>query len=380
MNYKKATGAFLFIFVISLGLYAFGTHKPAVVASSDDNDNDTDESVVDTQLYAAAAALAVAEPKPTYRVSDSIPQFVVLSFDGSKSVSMLDETLQFEKKMQTEGKSIHFTYFINAAYFLTKEEAGVYQAPRQAPGVSNIGFSRTVQEIPGRVSAFNVAFSTGNEIGSHTVGHFNGVTWSEAEWKHEFDSFATLMANIGVNNPSVHIEAPLFLTAVEGFRAPNLGANESLYMALGAMHFTYDTSEVGRDGVWPHKDLNGIWHIPLGVVYLGPSKKPIVAMDYSIWQHQQLERGTVVKGDAAWNQDYTEVEDAYMNYFDTTYNKSRAPIVIGGHFTKWNDGVYFEAMKAFAENVCGKPNVRCVTYKELVAYLNTTGAPPIAAK
>ena len=44
--------------------------------------------------------------------------------------------------------------------------------------------------------------------------------------------------------------------------------------------------------------------------------------------------------------------------------------MIAGHFAKWNDGVYWEAMKAFASEVCGRADVRCVSYRELVNYMN----------
>ncbi len=34
-----------------------------------------------------------------------------------------------------------------------------------------------------------------------------------------------------------------------------------------------------------------------------------------------------------------------------------------------------EAMKAFAQEVCSKPYVRCTTFSELVQYLDTAGPP-----
>ena len=349
----------------------------AILYSGLDGDGDTDENSNDSKSFAANVEFALNSPRVKYQISSSTPQFVVLSFDGSKSVDMLNETLAFEQKMQSEGKPLHFTYFINAAYFITKDNATLYQAPRQSPGVSNIGFSYSSKDIPFRIKAFNTAFTEGNEIGSHSAGHYDGATWSYDEWKQEFNSFGSLMQNVPKNNPTEQIDIPTFLGSIQGFRAPNLGVNGNLYKVLSEFHFSYDASGVSKIDVWPQKDGYGVWHIPLGIIFLGENKKPIVAMDYNLWMRQSGAKEMAVKGTSLWNTYYNEVESAYMEYFNTNYNGNRGPIVIADHFSKWNDGVYWEAMKTFAENVCGQPQVRCVTFSELVNYLNTNGAPPI---
>ena len=59
-----------------------------------------------------------------------------------------------------------------------------------------------------------------------------------------------------------------------------------------------------------------------------------------------------------------------MKYFAEHYSTNRAPIFIGHHFSQWNDGVYWSVMQDFAREVCGKPEVKCVTFKELANYLN----------
>ena len=344
-------------------------------SKDEDVDNDTDESAYDHEAYAAAVALAVSAPKVRYDVSSSTPQFVVLSFDGSKSVDMLDETLAFEHKMQSEGKPLHFTYFINAAYFLSQETASMYQSPKKARGISNIGFSTYAKDIPLRVKAFNAAFAEGNEIGSHTVGHFDGTTWTYDDWSKEFGSFISIMTNVQKYNPSQQIDAPVFLENLHGFRAPYLAVNDGLYKTLADHHFTYDTSGIGPMDAWPHKDAHGIWNIPIGTIFVGANKSPVIAMDYSLYMHQSNAKDVAINGTNLWKTLNGDIESAYMDYFNTNYYGNRAPIIIGHHFTKWNDGAYWEAMKTFAENVCGKPQVKCVTYSELVSYLNTEGVP-----
>ncbi len=363
----------LILSVLFVGIYfLYNTKRPAV---ADSIDGDTDETSESQEMYAANIASALATPKAVYQISSSTPQFVIFSFDGSKDVSMLDETLAFEQKMQNENKPLHFTYFINAAYFLTSKNSQLYKSPEAASGTSLIGFSDSLADIALRVQEFNKAFTMGNEIGSHTAGHFNGSNWSYDKWKQEFNSFFSLMTNVQQNNPSLHINAPTFLQNIDGFRAPNLGVDDNLYKVLGESGFTHDSSGVNANDAWPSKDAYGVWHIPLGLIILGTDKRPVISMDYNIWTRQSNAQEKAVKGTPLWNKYFDDVETAYMNYFDTNYNENRSPIVIADHFSKWNDGVYWEAMKTFAENVCGRPNVQCVTFKDVVKYLNTVGAP-----
>lgn len=358
-------GAYSLISII----LSFNHVKPLL---SDDDDMYQEEI---QPLLSALSALNKYE-KENYAVSSSTPQFVLLSFDGSKSLSMLNETLDFQRKINNENKKLYFTYFINAAYFLTADNASLYQGPQQKLGVSNIGFSNTTKDIADRIDALNTAIAQGNEVGSHSVGHFNGAGWSYDEWKQEFNSFNAILSNVQKNNPAILLNQPQFTAKnIIGFRAPNLGVNENLYRVLKDFNFSYDTSGVGLMGNWPKKDNYGIWHIPLGSIYVSSSHQPVISIDYSFWMHQSHGKNMLMKGSALWNKYYDDVLATYMDYFNSNYNGSRAPVVIAGHFSKWNDGLYWEAMKMFAQNVCGKPKVQCVTFKQLVDYLNTTGTP-----
>jgi len=367
----------LALLLVGGAYYSLHSHFHSVASRNVDDDTDKDENVGDWKAYAAAVSLATGAPEVHYQVSSSTPQFVLLSFDGSKSVPMLNETLDFEQSMAQQGKPVRFTYFINASYFLTKDSGRIYQAPGQKPGVSNIGFSSTTEDIALRVAAFNRAQALGNEIGSHTVGHFDGSRWSQSDWQQEFSSFSSIMGHIQQNNPSKAIDAPAFLSGIRGFRAPLLGVNDNLYKVLSDFHFMYDTSGVSKMDTWPYKDAYGIWRIPLALVFVGSSRSSIVSMDYNFYQHQTNAQDRVAKGTPAWNQYFNEVLSAYTEYFMTDYQGNRAPVVIAGHFSKWNDGLYWEAMKSFAESVCGRPQVQCVTYGELVNYLNAHGTPPV---
>ena len=65
-----------------------------------------------------------------------------------------------------------------------------------------------------------------------------------------------------------------------------------------------------------------------------------------------------------------EMLDTYLEYFNENYHGNRAPIHIGHHFFPYQGAVYHEALQEFAKMVCGRPEVRCVSYRELADYLD----------
>lgn len=311
-------------------------------------------------------------------------QYVILSFDGSRSLKMWEETRQFAKDMTAKGKPLHFSYFINPIYLITKEKALVnYQPPREKMGASLIGYADSEQDVKNRVEQINLAYSEGNEIGSHNVGHFSGLKWNEDEWLQEFNSFDSIISNVQRNNPSVVMPPWSFpLSSVVGFRAPELAVNNDLYKALATKKYLYDSSGMRMPNKYPTKDKNGVWHIGLGIIKMknlhsvAPSSSVgktsyVLSMDYNFWMTQSRVKNVAKKGTPLWDNFFNEVKDAYIDHFNKNYEGNHAPVVIGHHFSAWNDGVYWEAMKSFAEDVCGKPKVKCVTFREYVEYLNS---------
>ena len=75
----------------------------------------------------------------TYKVKRP-PQFVNMSFDGSKSLSFWKRTRKFAKKY-----GISFTYFISGPMFLANKDKHFYKPPRYGRGVSHIGFGELHQ-------------------------------------------------------------------------------------------------------------------------------------------------------------------------------------------------------------------------------------------
>ena len=304
--------------------------------------------------------------------STSTPQFVTFSFDGSRSKDMWEETRNFSKEMESGGKKIKFTYFVSGVYFLTSENKNTYVSPYGKRGESRLEFAKDAEEIQTRISEINAAIGEGHEIASHGNGHFDGRAWTEAQWKQELESFKKLLFGIKENNPGILVSEDLKLMPedVVGFRAPELAVNSSVYTPLRELGYRYDASAVAHTPEWPKKDARGIWQFPLHDIVLEPDARTTISIDYSMYYLQSGAKDVAKKGTPLWGRFHNEIVDAYMKHFTEQYENERAPISVVNHFTKWNDGVYFEAMKDFARNVCGLPDVRCTTYRELTDYLD----------
>ncbi len=295
------------------------------------------------------------------------PQFIVFAFDGSRSLAMWERTRAFAREMNASSTPVHFTYFINAAYFVNERDRAAVHAPHHEAGESAIGFGGSDAEISARIGEVNAAYSEGNEIGSHTVAHYSGASWSKDDWLSEFDSFDRLLfspARGFAFGPE----------AIAGFRAPELGTSPGLFQALPERGFRYDASLVGDQRKWPYKTAQGLWEFPLGSIDLGGITA--LSMDYSIYMTQTGGQSLAAKGTPLWNRLHAELMKAYEDSFEENYAHSRAPLYVAHHFSEWNDGLYWEAMKDFAREECSKAEVHCVTYRELADALD---AMPAAA-
>src|SRR5262249_36738382 len=69
----------------------------------------------------------------------------------------------------------------------------------------------------------------------------------------------------------------------------------------------------------------------------------------------------------------------YLDYFRASYTGNRAPLNIGHHFEAYQGGVYNEALKDFARQVCGLPEVKCATYSELADYMDAQSPETLTA-
>jgi hypothetical protein len=281
------------------------------------------------------------------KVQQKPPQFVILSFDGSRSLEMWKETLDFAR-----NKDIQFTYFVSGVYFLPFEDRAEYQSPGEASGESKIGFADNSLDVSKRVGFVNMAIAAGHEIASHLNGHFPGGKWNETDWQQEFATFKRLVS----------------YSNIVGFRAPNLETNQYLWPVLAKAGYLYEAGQIGKSDQWPVK-IDNIWRIVLPGINLSGTKKYPLAMDYNFYLTQTGGRDLLKKGTPEWQKALTQTVNSLNAYFEYNLTHNRAPVVFACHFSEWNNGLYWAAMKAFAEKVCGKPDVKCTTYKSLVNYM-----------
>jgi hypothetical protein len=323
----------------------------------------------------------VVVPPPIYSTpSGRAPQFVVMAFDGSYSLDMWQQTLDFAKLMQDQNHPVHFTYFLSGVYFLNYRKAVRYEPPTKAPGTSLIGFGASNLDVEERVKYVNRAIAEGHEIGSHANGHFDGADWTYGEWEQELTQFNNLVFHIVGNNDVSSKDAGRYTVNLNpgelvGFRAPSLARNDKMYTALLANGYKYDTSATGKATEWPQKLNNGLWEFPVASIQYSNTSSFLLAMDYNFYFKQSGGKDVTKKGEGQWQQFYQDTYTSYINYFQKNYTGNRAPVYIGSHFSEWNDGVYWDAMRDFGADVCIKPEVYCVTFKDLMGYLNSKPKP-----
>ncbi len=354
--------------------------------------NDTPSSTADTGKEPSHGALP-SEPLPPF-VNESVliepasptstlpaitkggptsTQYVLFSFDGSYAKDVWKETLDFAEDMRAEQKPIDFTFYISGVYFLPYKSRATYQAPREEAGRSAIGWGLSTRDVADRIEVINQAIKSGHEISSHANGHFDGTAWTKGEWLSELGQFEDFTLHPERHNPGLEKEPEhrrviaLSGGRMLGFRAPVLGRNAALYDALKEKGYLYDASGVGTIGQKPSRLSNSLWSIPLKQIAYGTTTQAILSMDYNFYFKQSAGKDVATKGSAEWQAMYDAMLTSYRRYFKAEHEGKQAPVVIGHHFSRWNDGVYWEAMKVFAEEVCGLPDVRCTTMANYLA-------------
>jgi peptidoglycan/xylan/chitin deacetylase (PgdA/CDA1 family) len=301
---------------------------------------------------AESGAAAVTQSRP--------PQFVLLAFDGSYNNAFWAESRAFAK-----ANPVKFTYFVNSVYYVARPNNASYKSPRAKQGLSNIGWGDSSADIKTRLENTKAAHAEGNEIGSHTAGHFDGTGWSEAEWTTEFDSFEKMFWNAPKTAGLGAMDLGFTQADIKGFRAPQLGISPGLYRTLAKKGFTYDTSKSTGPNKWPTKE-GGVWNFPLAQLRIVGSGKATLSMDYNFFVADSKGVNDPV---AAHHATYEkQMVDTYMQYFQSNYFGNRAPVHIGHHFSKWNGSAYWNAMQTVAKRVCSLPEVKCVTYGDLVKF------------
>lgn len=351
-------------------------------------------------LLLSAVVLAGAGFAQAQSLVERPPQYILMSFDGSYTNAMWKTTREFGL-----NNGARFTHFISGVDFLIGSQSGpvpgetksIYSAPkptglcsaRRPKCASDIGFGGTKQLVTERINQVAQSAQAGMEIASHGNSHFDGTTWTAADWTHEFNWFHKLMLEVfsinkiqaGGNLPTENQWQEMMLSQMSGIRAPYLGHGPGLFETLGKVDWTmlnqprkhrysYDASQVtDQVSKWPTKNAHGFWNFPLVQIPVPGRSRTIISMDYNFYVSQSGDKEDLVNAPKYEEQMY----QAYVNWFTRNYHGNRAPLNIGHHFSTWNGGAYWRALQRFVTSVCNQPEVRCVTYSEMVDVLENQG-------
>lgn len=304
------------------------------------------------------------------------PQFVVFSWDGAG-----EDGKKLFSRFRKAGKRYGAaqSFFLSGVYALPEEQSKLYRPPGHATGASDIGYLKK-KNIGATLSEIRKAWLDGNEIGTHFNGHFCGPTgvgtWSADQWKSEIRQAKWFVKNWKTTTGWKGADPLPFDYEKEliGGRTPCLEGRDNLVRAAKQMGFRYDSSGNGTQ-VWPGKN-NGLWDLPLQEVPMPGRGIETLSMDYNFLANQSGTVNGPVSKRASYGQ---QMRDGLMKGFERAYDGNRAPMIIGNHFEDWNGGVYMDAVEDVMKSVCQKREVRCVSFKQLVDWLDAQD-PKVLAK
>jgi len=290
---------------------------------------------------------------------------VLVSFDGSNSLVMWKDTLQFARETNTK-----FTYFISAPYFQTESEeaAQPYWAKTElkAPLLIRSRPDAGAGWIKHRIAYLNQAVSQHCEIGSHLVGHYDGGHWTYQQWMKEMAYFNAVMTRTGFN-----------IKNIKGIRAPYLGVNKEYFRALKAYGYEYDSStgsihsapitQAWAMGVTiPEIPIVKIKVVIQGLNYAGPTELPFdcdFVAKIQWWMFKDTINAKPNCTDPEVLKEMKEMEDIFFDSLCYSYEHDDHPIQVCLHFEKRAGEPYYRALKRFviwAKN----HNAEFLTYSE----------------
>ncbi|MFI9601532.1 hypothetical protein ACIHCX_16985 [Streptomyces sp. NPDC052043] len=317
-------------------------------------------------------------PRPErLKAGEKPPQFVVFSWDGAGEDG---QRLFSHFREVAKANNATMTFFLSGVHLLPREKRDLYRPPRHAAGSSDIGFN-DARGIADTVEQVRLAWLEGHEIGTHLNGHFCGPDggagkWSVEEWKSEIAQakqfVKTWRTNAGLNNAA---SLPFdYDKELIGGRTPCLEGRNNFVKAGSELGFRYDSSGVNNQ-VWPGK-RDGLWDLSMQLVPFPGHTSEQLTTDYRFMGDQS---GTRTQGDPAQFDSWGEqMRDGLLKGFHRAYDGNRAPLVIGNHFESWNGGTYMRAVEDVVKEVCNKPAVRCVSFRQLADWLDAQSPGTLA--
>jgi peptidoglycan/xylan/chitin deacetylase (PgdA/CDA1 family) len=291
-------------------------------------------------------------------------QLVLISFDGAH-----DNRLWERSRRLAARTGAHFTYFLSCTYLVKPEDRASYKAPHEKPGRSATGWAQSEREVQDRLDNLWQAHLEGHEIGSHACGHFDGKDWSKADWSNEFDAFDRVLAGAWKANGYATLEpdgwADFVAHDIKGFRAPYLSTGAGLDAALKAHGFAFNASGVSKGPAMPAR-THGLTQFSLPRIAEGPEGRLIIGMDYNLY----IRHSGGLNSPGRAKEFEARALKAFRDAFEAQYHGERIPLQLGFHFVEMNGGAYWDALEIFADEVCTRPDVACVTYSEALATLD----------
>lgn len=306
-----------------------------------------------------------ATPMNNRTVEQPKTQYVLISFDGAHDNALWARSRDFAK-----ATNVQFTYFISCVFLLQRADRSQYQPPKLKRGSSNVGFAMNKQEVETRLDHIWQAKQEGHEIASHGCGHFDGKAWSTKDWNQEISEFNRITSQAYKDNGIAGEPAEwqdFVANRIIGFRAPYLSDDKPVQDALKNNNYLYQASGVANRPEKPSM-AQGFATFGLPLIPEGPSKRPVIAMDYNLYVRHSKGKEQPEQSAAFEERSY----QAFKAAFDKEYNGKRAPLQMGFHFVLMNDGAYWRAMERLARDVCDKPDVKCTSYQNYLAETATS--------
>ncbi|WP_438874314.1 hypothetical protein, partial [Streptomyces calidiresistens] len=305
------------------------------------------------------------------------PQFVVFSWDGAGE----DGNRLFSRFREIARESdAHMTYFLTGIYLLPESRRDLYAPPGRSPGASDIGYLSD-ESIAATLEQLRGAWLDGSEIGTHFNGHFCGPTgvntWTPEDWISETEQAKWMVSNWKTVTGWDHLEPLPFDYEEElvGGRTPCLEGRDALLRAAADLGLRYDSSGNGRQ-VWPDRTPDGVWDIPLQQVPMPGRSFEVLAMDYNFMVNQSGPGSGDPSMHPFWEQ---QTREGLLQGFRRAYDGNRAPLIIGNHFNGWNGGIYMRAVEDVIREICPMEDVRCVSFRQLVDWLDAQDPELLAA-
>ncbi|MFI8926716.1 hypothetical protein ACIG3E_03385 [Streptomyces sp. NPDC053474] len=317
-------------------------------------------------------------PRPL-EPGETPPQFVIFSWDGAGEVGngLFPRFLKLAKEHDAG-----MTFFLSGLYLLPESKKRLYRPPNNAVGASDIGYL-TDGHIKETLKYVRQAWLEGHEIGTHFNGHFCAGTgtvgnWTPAQWQSEIDQAKSFVKKWRTNTGWTDLPPLPFDYEKElvGGRTPCLLGQNNLLPTAKKLGWRYDASSPGGRQKWPEKKL-GVWDLPLQQIPFPGHSFEVLSMDYNILANQSKNSTKAPPANyPGWRKQATE---AYLAGFKRAYESNRAPFFIGNHFEEWNGGIYMDAVEAAIKGIAGKKDVRLVSFRQFVDWLDVQ-KPEVLAK